>query len=395
MTTRMERNEQKSMDETKFAPAGRASQEDIERQSLIFKENEVLGNFLDKVPAVFLIINIQRQIVYMNKGAIDFTGLQDVTEAIAKRPGELLDCIHSHEEPDGCGTAEECTFCGAVNAILETQKTGKPAMREARLLVGKESTAFDLRVYAAPLEQEGETFTAITIEDIRHEKWRTFLERIFFHDILNTASGLVGTIELARRFKGKVNADELLERADWIVQNLIEEIRSQQLLTAAEAKILKINTKTCNARDVLEEVREIYVNHELCKDKSLEIDPASDMVEIVTDKTLLKRILGNMVKNALEAVPDQATITMGCNAIDDRVQFWVQNPGYIPRDVQLQMFKRSFSTKGKDRGLGTYSMKLLSLFLDGQVSFTTSEESGTRFIAEYPVVVVEKERMIV
>lgn len=378
------------MQKTKFAPAGRVSQNEIERQSSIFQENEVLEQFLGTIPAIFLVINKQRQIVYMNKGALNFSGLQEVTEALGKRPGELLDCIHSHEEPDGCGTAEECTFCGAVNAVLDAQNTGKPAVREARLLVGKEHTAFDLRVYAAPLEQDGETFTALTIEDIRHEKWRTFLERIFFHDILNTASGLVGTIELARRYKGKVNADELLERADEIVQNLIDEIRSQQLLTAAEANILKINLNTCISMEIIEDIQKVYENHELCKEQFLQIDPASETIEIVTDKTLIKRIIGNMVKNALEAT-DSGTITIGCKSIDDRVQFWVHNPGFIQRDIQLQLFKRSFSTKGKDRGLGTYSMKLLSSFLDGQVSFTTSEEEGTRFFAEYPITVIDKE----
>ena len=382
------------MEVTKFAPAGRASQEEIERQATIFQQNEVLGNFLDKVPAIFLIINKQRQIVYMNKGAIEFTGLQDVTDALAKRPGELMDCIHSrdHEELDGCGTSEECTFCGAVNAILEAQNEGKTAMRDARLLVGKDQTAFDLRVYAAPLQIENETFTAVTMQDIRHEKWRSFLERIFFHDILNTASGLAGTIDLMRRFKDKVDADELLERADGIAQTMIDEIKAQQLLIAAEANLLKLNLSHCNSMDIIQNIQRIYASNEFCQDKVLEIDAAAESIEIVTDKTLLKRILGNMVKNAIEASPNQATILIGCDQAANRVQFWVQNPGFMPRETQMQIFKRSFSTKGKNRGLGTYSMRVLSRFLHGTVYFTTSEELGTRFIVDYPVVINENEQ---
>jgi sensor histidine kinase regulating citrate/malate metabolism len=54
--------------------------------------------------------------------------------------------------------------------------------------------------------------------------------------------------------------------------------------------------------------------------------------------------------------------------------------------VQLQLFQRSFSTKAADRGLGTYSMKLLSeRYLKGQVWFTTSLEQGTTFIGRYPL----------
>ncbi|MCP4426270.1 MAG: ATP-binding protein, partial [Chloroflexi bacterium] len=60
---------------------------------------------------------------------------------------------------------------------------------------------------------------------------------------------------------------------------------------------------------------------------------------------------------------------------------------YMPRDVQLQVFQRSFSTKGSGRGLGTYSMKLLSeRYLDGRVSFQSSLAEGTIFIGMYPLV---------
>jgi len=40
-----------------------------------------------------------------------------------------------------------------------------------------------------------------------------------------------------------------------------------------------------------------------------------------------------------------------------------------------------FSTKGQNRGLGIYSMRLLSPPLDGDVIFKTSKEEGTLFIA--------------
>jgi sensor histidine kinase regulating citrate/malate metabolism len=45
----------------------------------------------------------------------------------------------------------------------------------------------------------------------------------------------------------------------------------------------------------------------------------------------------------------------------------------IPKDVQLQLFQRSFSTKGMGRGWGTYSIRLLTeRYLGaGLISFRT------------------------
>jgi hypothetical protein len=41
-----------------------------------------------------------------------------------------------------------------------------------------------------------ERFSVLSLRDIRHEKRRRTLERIFFHDVLNTATGLLGFSEL-------------------------------------------------------------------------------------------------------------------------------------------------------------------------------------------------------
>ena len=61
-------------------------------------------------------------------------------------------------------------------------------------------------------------------------------------------------------------------------------------------------------------------------------------------------------------------------------------PGVIPPDDQLQIFQRSFSTKGRGRGLGTYSIRLLGeAYLGGAVSFTSTQRTGTTFRIELPL----------
>jgi len=60
----------------------------------------------------------------------------------------------------------------------------------------------------------------------------------------------------------------------------------------------------------------------------------------------------------------------------------------MPLEVQRQLFTRSFSTKGTGRGLGTYSIKLITeKYLQGTVSFVSNEEQGTVFTVRYPRVI--------
>ncbi len=92
-----------------------------------------------------------------------------------------------------------------------------------------------------------------------------------------------------------------------------------------------------------------------------------------------------MVKNALEAAQSGQEISLICRLVYPWVQFQVNNPNYMTREVQLQVFQRSFSTKGAGRGLGTYSIKLLTeRYLQGKVSFTSTPDKGTTFTASYP-----------
>jgi sensor histidine kinase regulating citrate/malate metabolism len=58
----------------------------------------------------------------------------------------------------------------------------------------------------------------------------------------------------------------------------------------------------------------------------------------------------------------------------------------MPREVQLQVFQRSFSTKARSgRGIGTYSIKLfVERYLKGTVGFTSDEPGGTTFTVTLP-----------
>jgi sensor histidine kinase regulating citrate/malate metabolism len=107
---------------------------------------------------------------------------------------------------------------------------------------------------------------------------------------------------------------------------------------------------------------------------------------VVTDVQLLARVLGNMLKNALEASGPGDTVTLRCFEENDEVVFSVHNAAVMPREVQLQVFHRSFSTKGgPGRGIGTHSMKLLGeRYLRGKVDFTSEHPYGTTFRIAIP-----------
>ncbi len=367
---------------TKFAPAERAVSmavvEDYER----FHKDALLTELLAASPGIYLILNEYRQIVFASDGVLALPGIHSVNDVLGLRPGEAFDCEHATSEPGGCGTSEFCRECGAVRAIL-TSLTGKRDVQECRLTL-RNGEAFDLRVSARPLHIDGRTFSIFTVVDIADEKRRRVLERLFFHDILNTAGGMVGVAELLRNGTAE-DFEEYKDTIYMLSNSLVDEIKAQQVLVAAEAGELAVEPARINSLHLLYELLSIYSKHEVAQSRNLQTDALAEPVIFISDKALVRRVVGNMIKNALEATKIGQTVTIGCRHCEEGVEFWVQNPNEMPRKVQLQIFQRSFSTKGAGRGLGTYSMKLLGeQFLQGRVGFTSTAEEGTIFFVRLP-----------
>ena len=368
---------------TKFAPAERASAGEIRSQAQYFLDAPLLNRLFDAIPDIVLILNQQRQIVFANGAVLTSLGLDSQDSVLGLRPGEALGCVHAFETEGGCGTTEFCQTCGAVHAILSSLK-GHEDIKECRI-TQQSGEALDLRVWTTPLDVEGEQFSVFAIKDISHEKRRRALERIFFHDILNAASGVRGFAELLT-----IVSSEELELVKTSLYNLserlIEEINAQRDLSAAENNELTVHSGPINSIELLQELVTNYQHFVAANNCLLKIDSTSTSVQFTSDRTLLRRVLGNMIKNAFEACQPGETVTLACFSDDKRVEFTVRNPSYIPRRIQLQIFQRSFSTKGQGRGLGTYSIKLLSQrYLKGEVTFSSSPKHGTEFKVRYPL----------
>lgn len=367
---------------TDFAPAERTSPDLLDQQRQLFLRYPMMCQLLDAVPDIMVVVNEQRQIVFANKAMTEVLGEEAVNTVLGMRPGEALDCVHATETDGGCGTTVFCRTCGAVNAILSSLK-GEETVSECRI-TRSDGSALDLRVWAQPLMIEGHRFSTFAVQDISHEKRRHALERIFFHDILNTAGTLRGFAEVMEGMS-REDMENVRQHIYTLSQKLIDEIEAQRQLLIAEAEQLAVEPMTVSTTGILHDIITMYQGHLAARDRHLVLDEDASATTLITDATLLSRVLGNMVKNALEATDPGGTVTVTTYNDEDAVVFAVHNPGFIPLDTQLQIFQRSFSTKGRGRGLGTYSMRLITeRYLAGTICFTSTRKDGTTFKARYP-----------
>ncbi|HVO43573.1 MAG TPA: ATP-binding protein [Aggregatilineales bacterium] len=367
---------------TQFAPAERASQAQIEADYRYFEALTMVRTMLDAVPDIVLVLNQQRQVVFANKAAVEKFDLTDWRLARGLRPGELLRCIHASEQEGGCGTTEFCRTCGAVTAILSSLG-GRESVQECQVILADDN-ALELEVSATPLEVNGTTLSTFAVKDVSSEKRRRALERIFFHDILNTADSLSVCAEVLKMFPDE--QDKVVGILEHSTRHLIAEIKAQKNLQAAEDGELLPEPAPIDVQTLVHAVASEYIYQAQDSGRTVRENDSAGSVTMRSDGALIERVIGNMVKNALEASNSGEVVTVSYNTSPNSVTFAVHNPAFIPRRIQLQIFRRSFSTKGSGRGLGTHSMRLLTeRYLYGRVWFESTPEAGTTFYASYPL----------
>ncbi len=368
---------------SRFASPERSSAEQTSQSQKLIDQQRILIEAFNAFPEIVLVLDTNRQIVHANKKLLNLFGLQNIETLLGKRPGEAFQCVHSQDEAAGCGTSIFCRECGAVKAILSAVQ-GKEDTQECRMTIQSPQgeISLDLRVWSVPIAIDNQAFVVFTIKDIADEKRREALERTFFHDILNEAGILTGYSENAK--DGLISDGENpLEQMHKFSKRIVNSIKEQRDLLAAEAGRLAVSVQETHVYGFLSELIKFIQQSKLAKDKKIVLH-CSDMTAVIaTDLVILNRVITNLIKNALEAVALQETVKVFYEKNNGQHVFFVHNPAVMPQEIQLQMFQRSFSTKGKGRGIGTYSVKLFTeQYLKGKVGFESTPGQGTRFFIQ-------------
>jgi len=370
---------------TFFAPAELEDPTTVAEQNRLLSSDAVVAAMLDSFPEPAVVLNRQRQIVLANDKIAE--RLKRSRESlIGLRTGEAFSCINATKESGACGTTPFCQFCGGAKATMCAISSLKPDVQECRLLCSGADgiMAVDLRIWATPLAVSGQQFTIFAVRDTTDEKRRTLLEQLFFHDILNAATTLKGIMKVWPRLTAG-QADEMRRMAGEVTDQILEELQAQRDLVAAERGDLTVHDEDVDVTQLLASVCELYRQDALEARKTVAAPQIEGTSIIATAPVLLRRVIGNLIKNAVEACRPGDTVTVSFENRGVPV-FRVHNPGVMSAAVQAQLFQRSFTTKeGAGRGLGAYSVKLfVDNYLNGTVAFTSNAQTGTTFTVTLP-----------
>lgn len=342
-------------------------------------------SFFADFPTAIVILDDARRIVFANERAAELMARKGA-QALGLSPGEAFSCPNVGKAPEGCGTGPFCAHCGLAVGLADALagavsahdwSVGNP--RSARL------DQLDFQVWCKPLRTAGVPLMLISIVDVTERRRREQMERIFLHDLMNTAGSLSSLMRLID--PSQPSYGEYFGLARGAADQLVEELVTQRALADAESGELSAQASVASAAELLASVAEVYGRLAETRGIRLDIREPSEPIDLITDPVLLKRVLSNLIKNAVEASSRGDLVSVGCRKSEGRVEFVVANPAAMPPQVRAQLFRRSFSTKGRGRGIGTYAARLFTEdYLDGEILCESGEGKGTVFTVALPAI---------
>ncbi len=261
---------------------------------------------------------------------------------------------------------------GAVDYIV---KPVSPAIVKARV-----KTHLSLTYAIRQLEKQN----VVLQENIR---LREDIERIARHDLKGPMTVFLNAPDMLQAV-GSLNEAQagILELLRKTTRRLMEMIHHSLDLYKMEQGTYEVKPAEIDVakvmRDVLRETASLAVCRKVkCRLLVNEVEASEESTFIMPGEELLfSSIFSNLVKNAVEASPEESTVTVSMtNSSDKTVR--IHNHGCIPVQIRDRFFDR-YVTFGKNRGsgLGTYSARVMARTMGGDLSYTSTPDEGTTLI---------------
>ncbi len=220
----------------------------------------------------------------------------------------------------------------------------------------------------------------------RESAWREMAKQIA-HEIKNPLTPMKLSVQhLLRSWKdNKENFDENLEK---VTHTLIEQIDNLSFIASEFSNFAKMPKAFNEGINIVDKIRNslnLFANTE---NVDFVFEHESEDILVFADKEQLSRVFINLLKNAIQSIPEnrhgKVGISLVLNGKMVRVSITDNGKG-IPEDLQGKLFTPSFTTKSSGMGLGLSIVKNIIESFGGSITFNTKVNHGTTFIFELPV----------
>jgi nitrogen fixation/metabolism regulation signal transduction histidine kinase len=243
------------------------------------------------------------------------------------------------------------------------------------------------------LTQELDKSVNLLAKTERDSAWREMAKQVA-HEIKNPLTPMKLSIQyLEKTYQDQPEkAGHLIPR---ISATLIEQINNLSQIAGEFSNFATMPQATnekISLNEVVETIHDLFRKRE---DMDIQMNEPIDDLYVFADKNHLVRILNNLLKNAIQAIPDdkRGKIEIDLQRQGNEAVIRISDNGVgIPNDKKDKVFTPNFTTKSSGTGLGlAISANMIESF-NGRIYFESEEGKGADFYVAIPLMKLDDYR---
>jgi nitrogen fixation/metabolism regulation signal transduction histidine kinase len=217
----------------------------------------------------------------------------------------------------------------------------------------------------------------------RELAWKEMAKQVA-HEIKNPLTPIKLSIQhLRQAYTDKVdNFGDILQR---VTKTIIEQIEVLSRIASEFshfARMPRRRLEECNINEMLDESVTLFQDE---KRIAFIRKYADTMPLVITDREELRRAFVNILRNAVQAIPQKGTITVVTVVEKGNIVIDIHDTGVgIPDEIRDKLFEPSFSTKTDGMGLGLALVKKTIEDLQGTITVISQPGKGTQVTIAIP-----------
>lgn len=287
----------------------------------------------------------------------------------------------------------------ALGNDLAALKSGETVSYESGLH-GQGTGDIFVEIYVRRVNMDGHEQLQWIIRDITERRnldnLREDLASMIYHDLRSPLANVVSGLDVLDMMLPD-NQDPTIrsvldiamrstERVQRLASSLLDTSRMEAGQSIGEAE-------PSSVAELIKEVIEAILPSAEAKEVKIETAVVKSLPKVLVDSEMIKRVLINLIENAIKYSSEGMMITVGAKRDGDWIEMWVQDQGRgIPKEEQERIFEKFTRVQAgatgqtKGLGLGLAYCKLAVEGHGGRIWVESERGKGSRFAFTIPTV---------
>ena len=271
----------------------------------------------------------------------------------------------------------------SLKTISDKINTTRLEKSNEKIEIGDTSEEINVLVnsYNSMIDELEESAVKLATSE-REQAWREMAKQVA-HEIKNPLTPMRLTVQNFQR-KFDPTDENIHKKVDEYSKTLIQQIDTMSSIASAFSNFAKMPAQQ---NETLNVVKIVKLALDIFNEEYIEFSSDSEEIIAKFDRTQLIRVVTNLVKNGIQAIPNnrEPKIKVNVKTENDQVIITVSDNGTgVLEENKLKVFEPKFTTKTSGMGLGLAMVKNIVEMHKGTITFESERNKGTTFKVTIP-----------